>query len=150
MSLPLRLAAPTLAVVIGVASLGACGGDASRSTSAFCNELDRQLPGLDGPLADDGDLDALIDRYEGLGALAPLAVEDDWDRLTGLVRAAATAAIDDPDSIQDVADQTYATERAYVRITEWVDANCGLAMPAPGGMETTTVAPPPSDAPPAT
>lgn len=139
-----------VAVVVGVVTLTACGGGPSRSTSSFCTELDRQLPRLDGPLTSQEDLDALVRRYEDLGDVAPLAVEQDWDRLTDLVRAAATAAIDDPEAVQDVADQTYATERAYVRITEWVNANCGLTMPAAGGIETTTVAPPSTDSVPPT
>jgi hypothetical protein len=142
-----RFAAPVAAAAVALVGLAACGGSPERSSSRFCSELDRQLPGLEGPTATQADQDALLARYEDLSGIAPLAVEDDWRQLTDLVRAAVTVVPSDPASQQKLADEAYATERAYRRIFDWVGANCGLTLPEPGGIETTTVAPPPDSTP---
>jgi hypothetical protein len=142
-----RFAAPVAAAAMALAGLAACGGSPERSSSRFCSELDRQLPGLEGPTATQADQDALLARYEELDEITPLAVEDDWRQLTELVRTAVTVVPSDPESVQRLADESYATERAYRRIHDWASANCGLTLPLPGGIETTTVAPPPDSTP---
>ena len=139
-------AAPA-ALTIAVTVMAACGGSPERSSSRFCSELDRQLPGLQGPVATQADQDALVARYDELGEITPLAVEEDWQQLADLVHTAASVVPNDPASVQKVSDQTYATERAYRRIVEWVSANCGITMPDPGGIETTTIAPPTDSTP---
>ncbi len=146
----LRFAAPVATAVVALAGLGACGSSPERSSSRFCTELDAQLPALEGlsPTATQEELDALVARFDDLNEIAPLALEEDWQQLTDLAHTAATVVPTDPASVQKVADQSYATERAYRRITEWVSANCGLAMPPAGGIETTTIAPPDSTPPP--
>lgn len=142
-------ARPAAAVVMALASAGfalvACGGSPERSSSRFCSRLDQQLPALLGPYATQEEQDALLARYQDLGEVAPLAVEEDWQALTELVQTAITVAPGDQESTQRLADAAYATERAYRRIHEWVATTCGLTMPDPGGIETTTttVAPPP-------
>ena len=145
----LRFAAPVAAAAAAVAVLTACGGSPERSSSRFCSELDRQLPGLEGPVATQADQDALVTRYDELNAITPLAVEEDWQQLTDLVHTAVTVVPNDPASVQKVADQSYATERAYRRIVDWVGTNCGLTMPPAGGIETTTTTLPPADSTPA-
>jgi len=145
----LRFAAPVAAAAMAVAALAACGSSPARSSSRFCSELDQQLPGLSAlsPTATQEELDALVARYDELNQITPLAVEADWQQLTDLVHTAATVVPNDPTSRQKMADEAYATERAYRRIFEWVGANCGLTLPEPGGIETTTVAPPPDSTP---
>lgn len=145
-----RFAAPVAAAAVALAGLVACGGSPERSSSRFCSELDQQLPGLE-PLsatATPEEVDALVARFDELNEVTPLAVEEDWQQLTDLVHTAATVVPTDPASVQKMADEGYATERAYRRIVEWVSANCGLTMPPAGGIETTTVAPPPDSTPP--
>jgi hypothetical protein len=143
----LRFAASVAAIAVAMAGLAACDSAPERSSSRFCSELDRQLPGLEGPTATQADQDALLARYEQLSEITPLAVEDDWQQLTELVRTAVTVVPSDPESVQKLADESYATERAYRRIFDWVTATCGVTMPQPGGIETTTVAPPPDSTP---
>jgi hypothetical protein len=142
-----RIAALTLAA----AALAACGGSPERSSSRFCRELEQQLPSLQGvsTTATQEELDALVARFDELNEITPLAVEEDWQQVTDLVHTVATVVPTDPASTQKVADAAYATERAYRRVFEWVGANCGLTMPDPGGIEATTVAPPPTDSTPA-
>jgi hypothetical protein len=143
----LRFAAPVAAVTVALAALVACGGSPERSSSRFCSELDRQLPGLEGPMATQEEQDALVARYDELNEITPLALEEDWQQLTDLIHTAVTVVPTDPESVQRAADEAYATERAYRRIFEWVNANCGISMPQPGGIETTTIAPPPESTP---
>ena len=143
----LRFVAPVAAATVALAALVACGGSPERSSSRFCSELDQQLPGLEGPVATQEDQDALVARYDELNEIAPLALEEDWQQLTDLIHTAATIVPTDPASVQRASDVAYATERAYRRIFEWVSANCGLTMPQPGGIETTTIAPPPDSTP---
>jgi hypothetical protein len=143
----LRFVAPVAAATVALTALVACGDSPERSSSRFCSELDQQLPGLEGPLATQEEQDALVARYDALNEIAPLALEEDWQQLTDLIHTAATIVPTDPASVQRATDQAYATERAYRRIFEWVSANCGLTMPQPGGIETTTIAPPPESTP---
>ena len=136
-----RLVAPVLAVAVGAGVIGACGGSPERSATAFCTELDRELPGLEGPTQTQADLDALVARYDGLNEIAPLAIEDDWQELTDLVVTAATVVPTDPTSVQIVADAAYRTERAARRLEAWVSATCGLTMPAVVGLEAPATVP---------
>ena len=147
-----RFAAPVLAAIacaVGAGALSACGGGSEPSATAFCNALDRELPGLEGPTATQGDLDALVERYDGLAELAPLAIEADWTQITDLIRTAVTVEPDDPTSVQTALDAAYRTERAARRVEAWVSATCGLAMPTVLGLEgtTTTLAPETTPAP---
>jgi hypothetical protein len=137
------------ALTIAAAVLGACGGSPERSSSRFCSELDQQLPALEtlSATATQEELDALVARFDELNEITPLAVEEDWQDLTDLVHTAVTVVPTDPASTQKAADAAYATERAYRRVVDWVSANCGLTMPDPGGIETTTIAPPPESTP---
>ena len=142
-----RFVAPVAGAAMALTALAACGGSPERSSSRFCSELDQQLPGLEGPMATQAEQDALVARYDELGKITPLALEEDWQQLTELVHTAVTVVPSDPASVQKAADQAYATERAYRRIFDWASTNCGLTLPLPGGIETTTVAPPPDSTP---
>jgi hypothetical protein len=145
----LRFAAPVAAVTVALAALAACGDSPERSSSRFCRELDQQLPVLEppSPTATQEELDSFVARYDELNEITPLAVEEDWQQLTDMIHTVATVVPTDPESVQRAADEAYASERAYRRIFEWVSANCGITMPQPGGIETTTIAPPPESTP---
>ena len=86
-----------------------------RSATAFCNRLDKDLPGLEGPTETQDDLDHLVARYDSLAGVAPLAIQDDWDQLTELIHTAVSVVPTDAESVQKVIDATYATERGTAR-----------------------------------
>jgi|SRR6478735_440955 len=147
-----RFAAPVLAALacaVGAATVTGCGGGSERSATAFCNRLDKDLPGLEGPTETQDDLDHLVARYDSLAGVAPLAIQDDWDQLTELIHTAVSVVPTDAESVQKVIDATYATERAARRVETWVTSTCGLTMPVVLGLEgtTTTVAPETTPAP---
>ncbi len=146
-----RFAAPVAAAIacaLSAGTLSSCGGESDRSATAFCNALDRELPGLEGPTATQDDLDALVQRYDHLAELAPLAVEADWGTLTELVHTAVTVVPSNAESVQALLDASYRTERAARRVETWVSATCGLAMPAVLGLEGTTTTLAPESTPP--
>lgn len=147
-----RFAAPVLAAIacaIGAAGVAACGGGTERSATAFCNRLERELPGLEGPAEPtQQQLDELVDRYDGLAAIAPLAVQDDWDALTALVHTGATVVPNDPESTQALIEAAYATERAARRVEAWVSSTCGLTFPDVIGLESTTTTTPAAESTP--
>jgi hypothetical protein len=153
------LAAAAGTAVTAAALLGACDSGPQRGTAAFCEQLTNQRDVLAGPLATQTDVEALVARYQELERFAPLAIEPSWDRLVVLVETAATVDPDDADSVQRAVDAAYASEEAAREVAEWADVNCGLDLPAIGGVgtpatttttsttTTTTMAPAPGSTP---
>jgi hypothetical protein len=138
----------SVAVAIATVCVAAsCDNGPDRSATAFCNELDAQVPFLEGPsaLTQEG-IDEFVARYDRLNEMTPLAIEDEWQQLTDLVHTAATAVPTDPESVQRTADAAYAAERSTRDVANWAATTCGVTMPAVLGIEdpaalTTTIAP---------
>ena len=105
--------------------LASCGGQARTATN-FCRQLQQELPGIAMPAATSHEVADLVDSYGRLLDVAPLAVQDDWAALTGLVKAAAEVDAADPASVQKVADLAYATQKHATNAATWVLANCGV------------------------
>ena len=134
----------TVLVVFVVSAVLAGCSDTDRSAARFCGKLAEELPGLTGPLATSDDIGDLVDRYESLDKITPLAIRDDWAAVTDLVRIAETVDYEDPRSLQDLADAAYTAERSARSVARWAESTCGLAMPDVIGVEgpdTTTIAP---------
>ena len=142
---------PAVAVVIGLAivcsALVGCS-DPDRTGASFCAELAVELPGLTGPIGTDDDIDVLVGRYERLDRITPLAIEDEWNVLTELLKQASDVDVSDPLSRQQLADAAYKAERPARDVARWVESTCGLTMPEVVGIEgpdtttaVTTVAP---------
>lgn len=123
-----------LASVLSAVSLVACS-DTDRSAERFCGEITRELPFLQGPLLETGDVDQLVGRYEKLDRITPLAIEDEWHTVTELMKAASDVDPNDPRSRQDVADAAYKAERSARDVAIWVETTCGVAMPDVIGVE---------------
>lgn len=105
------------------------------------------MPVLETPVADADGVEQLVTAYEELDARTPLAIAEPWTALTDLMRTASTVEPGDPDSVQEMADTAYATERSAREVATWVAETCGFAMPAMQGLEG-PVDPPRSTAPP--
>ena len=73
-----------------------------------------------------GAINELVERYERLLEIAPLAVEDDWRALTEMLRLTADMDAADEESIQTVVDEAYATERSAQDAQQWVITTCGI------------------------
>lgn len=106
-------------------TLAACSTPARTATN-FCRQLQQELPEIAQPTATPAEVSDLVKRYERLGDLAPLAIEDDWTALTNLVKAAAEVDAADPASVQAVADLSYATQKSATATATWVRETCGV------------------------
>ena len=136
----------TSGCAIVVMTLGASCSDTEHSGANFCGALEKQLPGLTGPLVATSDIGDLLSRYKSLAKITPLAIEDDWKTVTDLIDQASVIDPEDPLSRQELADAAYKAERPARNIAMWVESTCGLAMPDVIGLEgsiapETTIAP---------
>jgi len=121
--------------VVAIASTLVACSDTDRSGARFCGELSGTVAGLSGPLSSSVEIGDLIDRYEKLDAITPLAIRDDWHVVTELLRSARDVDFEDPRSQQDLADAAYKAERSARAVAAWVESTCGIAMPDVIGVE---------------
>ena len=67
-----------------------------------------------------------VRRFERLNEIAPLEVEEDWQALTALMRAARDVDANDTQSVQALVDLSYATEKSATAASAWVLSTCGV------------------------
>lgn len=127
-SLTMRSLAASAALML----IAGCASGPERSTGAFCERLRAEQPHLEGPLATPEDVQRLVELYRDLAALAPLAIQEEWDRITALVEAAASVDLGDPAAVDALREQAYATERAARDVSAWVADRCGITLPVGG------------------
>jgi hypothetical protein len=132
--------ATALTVVVGACS----GDDAAGDGERFCGEIQADVAAIVAPpLATEGDLDVLLERYRELADLAPEAIGEEWDAIVLNVETASTVVPDDPESVQRAVAQAYATEPAAAEVQRWLRANCGVDIgPVATITPQGTVAPP--------
>ncbi|MHB1089580.1 MAG: hypothetical protein ACYC06_05605 [Ilumatobacteraceae bacterium] len=121
-------------VCAALTTLTACSTPARTATN-FCRQLQQELPEIAQPTATPAEVSALVARYERLGDVAPLVIEEDWKALTNLVKAAAAVDAADPASVQAVADLSYATQKSAAAAAVWVGETCGVDLST--GISTT-------------
>lgn len=136
-----RVRTGTIIGLATVVALSACS-DSDRSGARFCGELADTVVGLSGPITNSDEIGDLVDRYERLDDITPLAIREDWHVVTELLKAAENVDFEDPRSRQDLADAAYTAERSAREVARWVESTCGVAMPDVIGVEgpDTTVA----------
>jgi len=129
-----QLTSRGICVLMGAAliTLTACSTPARTATN-FCRQLQKELPEIAQPTATPAEVSALVARYERLGHVAPLAIEDDWIALTNLVKAAANVDAADPASVQAVTDLSYATQQSATAAALWVRETCGVDLSTGSG-----------------
>jgi len=123
-----------MATLVLMAATAACS-DTDRSASRFCGSLKDALPDLTATLTSSDDISSLVNRFEGLNSMTPVAIEEEWQALTELVQLAASTDPLDPQGRQTLADAAYQTERPARDIERWVEATCGFQMPDVIGLE---------------
>jgi hypothetical protein len=93
----------------------------------FCGEI-----GLDPaavvspPLANIGQLEAMLGNYRKLADLAPVAIEAEFRAVLTSLETANTVVPGDADSLRRVAALAFATEGSAVAVQKWVLANCAI------------------------
>ncbi len=119
-----------------VLTLVACT-ETPRTATNFCRVLADRLTELTTAPTNNDDVQQLIEHYDRLVEVAPVEVEDDLATIRDLFVQASEVKVNDPASVQAVADAAYAAERAaqdagiYVGITCGVDLSTGLAVQVP-------------------
>jgi hypothetical protein len=112
-------------VVVSVFAVVACGST-PRTATNFCRQLEKEISGMTEAPVTPSAINELVERYERLLEVAPLAVEDDWRALTEMLRKTADVDAADEESIQAVVDEAYATERSAQDAQQWVVTTCGI------------------------
>jgi hypothetical protein len=122
-----RRAAPLLAAALSIAGLAACGGSEPPSAERFCGEVQLNRDQLTNPeIATQGDIDAVLDLYREIAALAPLAVADDWNQLVTAYETASTVVIGDEESEQLALEAIYRSESSAAAVQQWLQDNCAV------------------------
>ena len=111
-----------------LALVGACGGgSAEPSAERFCGEVEANRAQLTSPqIANDGDIDALLELYREIGELAPLAVEAEWGQLVSAYETASTVVIGDDESEQAALTAIYRSEQSAAAVHRWLLDACGV------------------------
>ncbi|MET0325168.1 MAG: hypothetical protein ABW219_08100 [Ilumatobacteraceae bacterium] len=144
-----RSIGPLCGVVVAVVIVGtACGDDGPGDAETFCSEVQEHQAVLVGRPETVDDIDDYVDLYRRIGDVAPLAIEPDWAALTLNFETASTVVPEDPESVQRVARQAYATEKSSVAVKDWLLTNCGVDMGPVATIVPQAVAPPATTVPP--
>lgn len=126
----LALAAGTAIVLPAIAA--ACGDDAPTTAERYCASVQANLAVLESPaIQTDLDITATLDLYRSIADEAPIAVEPEWQQLVQSLETAATVNPADPASVQLAADTARITEPAAVRVQQYTQQICGVAIGDP-------------------
>lgn len=132
--------------------VSACS-DNTRTGSNFCKRLQDELPAITQPMESQGDVRSMVSRYKRLLDVAPLTIEEDFRVLVTLLELAADSNPNDPDSLQEVADASYAANTSALQVSKWVYDTCavdfatGMNVAPPRTPAPSTIAPVPDTAP---
>lgn len=131
-----------LALTLG--AVNACDNDADqRSEANYCTQVGNHLTELNSPtIADDGDIDSVLEAWRAVSQSAPLAVQAEWDTMVTNLETAITVDPSDPASMQLVADTARKSEPAANRVISYTQQRCGALIgnvaPTPPTLLTST------------
>jgi hypothetical protein len=119
--------AQLITAALSIVTLAACDGSEAPSAERFCGEVQENRDQLTNPsIAVDEDIDDLLDLYREIGALAPLAVADNWNQIVSAYETASTVVIGDEASEQEALVAIYRSERSAAAVDRWLQDNCGV------------------------
>ncbi|MEY3358239.1 MAG: hypothetical protein RLZZ538_1118 [Actinomycetota bacterium] len=128
--------AMSLATAALVTAFSGCA-ETPRTATNFCRVLAERIDDITTPPTSNAEVQELIGHYDRLVEVAPIEVEDDLAAIRNLFVLASDVDVNDPASVQAVADAAYGAERAaedagiYVGATCGVDLSSGFAVQAP-------------------
>lgn len=128
--------AMSLAMAALVTAISGCA-ETPRTATNFCRVLAERIDDITTPPTSNAEVQELIGHYDRLVEVAPIEVEDDLAAIRNLFVLASDVDVNDPASVQAVADAAYGAERAaedagiYVGTTCGVDLSSGFAVQAP-------------------
>lgn len=106
-------------------ALVACGGT-DRTATNFCRQLEKEMPDMRTVPASQADVDVLISRYRRLSEVAPVAVADDWERLTVMLEDASRLNTANSEDVEAFTQKALETNKAAARALQWVKDTCGV------------------------
>ena len=140
-----------LAFAGAAALLGAACGSSPTKAEDYCGRVQANVAALVSPaIQTQVDIDATLELYRSFAEDEPIAVQPEWERLAQSLETAATVNPADPASVQLAADTARITESAVVRIQQYTNQICGIAIgdvPPVTDIVTATTLPPPDTGP---
>jgi hypothetical protein len=115
--------AAVVTVVLATTACGDEGGDAER----FCGEVAANAEALTNPAVEfEDDIEPLLELYRDIGALAPIAIEEEWNQLVTAYETASLVVPGDAASEQEALAAIYSSEKSAAAIDRWLRANCAV------------------------
>ena len=148
----------TIAVALVLGFVITSCSDNTRTGSTFCKRLQDELTGINQPIESQSDVRSMVSRYKRLLDVTPLTIEEDFRVLVNLLELAADSNPNDPESLQEVADASYAANTSALQVSEWIYDTCAVDFatgmnvapprtPAPSTIPPDTIAPVSPEAP---
>ncbi len=125
----------TRVALASLLTVAACGSAPVRSAEKFCGELTAHKDEIHKLPQSPEEISALISLYSRMGEVAPLEVQADWDQLSTNLKTANSVDVNNPASVQGVADAAYATQRSAENLVTWAHNTCGLDLGPVGGAD---------------
>jgi hypothetical protein len=122
-----------LVVAVALGAFTACSSDTPTTTdSQYCAAVSANLDQLNAPsIVDPVGIDATSKLYQSITAVAPLAVQKEWETMTSVLAAAATADATDPAAVQKIADMARSSQHAATAIADYTSKVCGVTLATP-------------------
>lgn len=108
-----------------VLTVVACS-ETPRTATNFCRQLAIEAPSIGDPPVTAADVASMLARYERLSKTAPLVIEDEWKSLTELFAVASRVNSSDPESVKEVIEMAYSTEKESATVAKWTRETCGI------------------------
>jgi hypothetical protein len=123
----LRRCVHRLAIVasLSLVVLTSCA-ETPRTATNFCRVLADRIDEMTEPPTDNASVNRLIDHYTRLAEVAPIEVEEAITTLRDLFVAASQVNVNDPESVQAVADLAYQADGAAEAAGIYAGATCGV------------------------
>ena len=127
-------------IAAAVPFLASCSSE--RTGTAFCRQLAKEIPAIAQPATTKTEARAIVDRYQRLLDVAPLAIEKDLRTVTDLLRLAEKTDTKDKDEVQKLADASYASKQAALNVREWAKSTCAVDISTGSTIEPPRTVPP--------
>ena len=112
-----------------LAFASACSDGDPRSESAYCGQVASHSSDLNSPVIETSlDIGRVLTAWRAVSDAAPIAIESEWKTMVDSMETAVTVDVEDPESMQKVADTARASEPAAKRVVSYTLERCGITI----------------------
>ena len=112
-----------------LAFASSCSDGDPRSESAYCGLVARHSSDLNSPVIETSlDIGRVLTAWRAVSDAAPIAIESEWKTMVDSMETAVTVDVEDPESMQKVADTARASEPAAKRVVSYTLERCGITI----------------------